>query len=70
MLDPNFDPLGDLQLLKHNTNQLINSHNNHDTAISVICTQHNRINKLINEQQKEITRLKAEIAMIKQSMTK
>lgn len=70
MLDPNFDPLGDLQLLKHNTNQLINSHNNHDNAIAVICTQHNRINKLINEQQKEITRLKAEIAMIKQSLTK
>lgn len=70
MIDPNFDPLGDLQVLKHNTTQLINGHNNHDSAIAAITHQHNRLNRLINEQQREIARLKAEIAVIKQALTK
>ena len=70
MYDEDFDPLGDLQILKHNTTQLINSHNNHDSAISVICNQHNRLNRLITEQQREIARLKSEIAVIKQQLNK
>lgn len=70
MIDPNFDPLEELTVLKHNQYQLIKGHNHLDTAMTDVVKHMNDILPLIRRLQQQVGLLEAEIALLKMQQTK
>lgn len=65
MLDPNFDPLRELQQCQHNVSELIKGMNHHSDFIREISIQHEQLTKLLRDQNARLSRLELELQVLK-----
>ena len=61
-----FDPYHELQIVIHNTQQLIRNHNRHDQLLLDIADQHTRLTAIIKNQQLQIDHLQRQLKAISQ----
>jgi len=58
-----FDPYHELQIVIHNTQQLIRHHNRHDQLLVEIADQHTRLTAILKNQQLQIDILQQQLKM-------
>ena len=67
MFDPDFDPLRELEVCKHNTMELAKGMNQYSQFLKELSDQHREISKLINEMRSRIYYLEIELIKLKKS---
>lgn len=66
MIDPNFDPLLELEEQANLINKLIHSHNRHDEILLEVTQQHKTITNLIREDRSKIVHLENKVKIMSQ----